>query len=636
MKLVETMHYEQFKASGHLPSPNGLVLAITKLLQRDDYKIEDVVHLVQSDPAIAGELLKFSNAASFGHSRPIVSLPKAVITLGTQRVRVLILALCMLHNNRIGNCPQFDYGRFWSRALAAAISAQALSSYAKISPEDNFTAGLLCSIGELSLASIYPERYSEIIEASGDDIHKRIALEQETFNTDHRELAATMILEWGLPEVLASAIYHCEFPDEADFLNGSRIHELTLSLHVSLALADVCIANDSTCWEKLPNLYAKAARLGIGTQELNSKADGIVLNWLEWGELLKVQTREINSFSNLIAPPQLREIDSSARLCPWPNNKSALLICQELELSALAAHLEANGYTVMFESNAIDGLAVALEEGPDLVMVKIADSEIDGADLCRAMRDDPRGRSCYIVLIVEHEDENLFSKVHHIQADDFLLMPITIPSLQAKLHGIFNILQLRKDLIRERNSWMTTAGDWAGANRRLIQEAMTDPLTHVSNRRYGMDFLASEWAFAKSNKMPLSCLMIDIDHFKQVNDQYGHQSGDAVLIKLANLLQTGARSVDLVFRYGGEEFCIVCPGATLEMALAVAERVRQNIESQPFKLEHGEILVTVSIGVAIMAQDHGDKDALLHDADAALYRAKEGGRNRVESGVKSH
>jgi two-component system cell cycle response regulator len=183
---------------------------------------------------------------------------------------------------------------------------------------------------------------------------------------------------------------------------------------------------------------------------------------------------------------------------------------------------------------------------------------------------------------------------------------------------------------------MTTAGDWAGANRRLIQEAMTDPLTHVSNRRYGMDFLASEWAFAKSNKMPLSCLMIDIDHFKQVNDQYGHQSGDAVLIKLANLLQTGARSVDLVFRYGGEEFCIVCPGATLEMALAVAERVRQNIESQPFKLEHGEILVTVSIGVAIMAQDHGDKDALLHDADAALYRAKEGGRNRVESGVKSH
>ena len=150
MKLVETIRYEQFKAAGHLPSPNGLVLAITKLLQRDDYKIDDVVHLVQSDPAIAGELLKFSNAASFAHSRPIVSLSKAVITLGTHRVRVLILALCMLRNNPIGKCKQFDYGRFWSRALAAAISAQTLASYAKISAEDNFTAGLLCSIGELS------------------------------------------------------------------------------------------------------------------------------------------------------------------------------------------------------------------------------------------------------------------------------------------------------------------------------------------------------------------------------------------------------------------------------------------------------------------------------------------------------
>jgi diguanylate cyclase (GGDEF)-like protein len=635
MKLVETMRYEELKASGNLPSPNGLVLAITKLLQRDDYKIDDVVHLVQSDPALAGQLLKFSNAASFGHSRPIVSLSKAVISLGTHRVRVLILALCMLHNNRIGKCQQFDYGRFWSRALAAAISAQTLASYAKISAEDNFTAGLLCSIGELSLASIFPERYGEIIVMSGDDIHKRIALEQEAFNTDHRELAATLILEWGLPEVLATAIYHCELPDEADFLDGSRIHELTLCLHVSLSLAEVCMADEGARWAKLPNFYAKAARLGINTQELNLKADGIVLNWLEWGELLKIQTREINSFSNLLASTQFRELDSTLPICPWPNNKSALLICPELELSSLAVHLEVNGYTVMHESNSADGLAVALEESPDLVMVKIADPEVDGAAFCQAMHEDPRGRTCYIVLIVEHEDDNLFVKVLNIQADDFLLMPITRSSLQAKLHGIFNILQLQKDLVRERSSWVTSAGDWAGANRRLIQEAMTDPLTHVSNRRYGLDFLASEWEFSKVNNLPLSCLMIDIDHFKQVNDQYGHQSGDAVLIKLAGLLQSGARSVDLVFRYGGEEFCIVCPGATLEMALVVAERVRQNIESQLFKLEHNEIYITVSIGVAIVVQEHADKDALLHDADEALYRAKEGGRNRVESGTTS-
>lgn len=633
MKLVETMRYQEFKTSGHLPSPNGLVLAITKLLQRDDYKIDDVVRLVQSDPAIAGELLKFSNAASYGHDRPIASLSKAVITLGTHRVRVIIFALCMLHKHRIGKCLHFDYGRFWSRALATAISAQSLASFAKINAEDNFTAGLLCSIGELILASTFPDQYGEIIASSGDDIHKKISLEQAAFNTDHRELAATLILDWGLPEVLASAIYHCEYPDEAKFLDGTRIHELTLSLHVSLALAEICMAADGERWEKLPNLYAKAARLGISAEELNSKAEGIVKNWLEWGELLKVQTRDITSLGDLLATTQLRDIASPMAICPWPNNCLALLICADSEaISEVTSQLETSGYTVLFDSSMTDGLRTALQENPDLIMIKIDDIEMDGSAFCQSLRSDPRGRSCYIVLIVDHEDNSLFSRVHEMHADDYLLMPITLPSLQAKLHGIFNIIQLQKDLVRERNNWVTSAGDWAGANRRLIQEAMTDPLTHVSNRRYGLDFLASEWEFSKSNNLPLACLMIDIDHFKNINDQFGHQSGDAVLIKLANLLQVGARSVDLVFRYGGEEFCIVCPGASLEMAHTVAERMRQNIASHKFILEQSEISVTVSIGVSILAQAHANKDALLHDADVALYSAKESGRNRVVSG----
>ncbi len=227
MQLVDPALYKQLKASGQLPSPKGVGLAIAKLLQCDDYKIDDLVRLVQSDPAIAGDLLKFSNAASYGHNRPIVSLSKAVTTLGTLRVRVLVLALSVLHNHRSGNCPQFDYKRFWSRALAAAISAQALAHYAQITPEENFTAGLLCSVGELALASIFPERYGEIISTSDNEIHKQLALEREAFDTDHRELASTLLMEWGLPEVLATAVYHCELPDEAGLLDGSRVSSLT-------------------------------------------------------------------------------------------------------------------------------------------------------------------------------------------------------------------------------------------------------------------------------------------------------------------------------------------------------------------------------------------------------------------------
>jgi HD-like signal output (HDOD) protein len=309
MITVDPALYIKLKASGQLPSPKGLALEIVMLLQRDDYNIEDLIRMVQSDPAIAGGLLKFSNAASYGNSRPVVSLTKAVTTLGTYRVRSLVLALSVLNNHRSGNCLKFNYERFWSRALASAISAQELAPYAYANAEDNFTAGLLCSVGELALASIFPDRYGEIISAFDDSIHNRLALEQAAFGTDHRELGATLLLEWGLPEFMASAIYHCEAPDVADFLEDSRPHLLSLSLYVALALADISVADDRARWAMLPNLFAKAARLGISTEDFNSIADGIVASWHEWGGLLKVQTREITSFAALLASSQ------HAKLC---------------------------------------------------------------------------------------------------------------------------------------------------------------------------------------------------------------------------------------------------------------------------------------------------------------------------------
>jgi two-component system cell cycle response regulator len=630
MRLVDPILYVNLKASGRLPSPKGLALSIVRLLQRDDYKIDDLVRLIQSDPAITGELLRFSNAATYGHTRPIIALSEAVTILGILRVRILVLAFSVLHDHRSGNCPQFNYEQFWARALAAAISAQALASYAKINAEENFTAGLLCSLGELAMASIFPDRYGEIIFLTGDDIHKRIALEREIFGTDHCELNASLLLEWGLPEALVTAIYHCEIPDDAGFQEGSRIYGLTLSLHVALAMASICVAEDMARWTMLPNLYAKAARLGISTEEINSMADRIAANWLEWGELLKIQTREIPSFAELLTSSQPREQISTSSTCPWPNNKSLLLICTETsESSAIADHLKMSGYAVEYVSNSTDALVVALKDKPDLIIIEMSAPEIDGAVFCKALRDNSHGQSIYVIFVANHEEVVPLMQVLDMGADDILLRPITTLSLLSKLRGAFRIIQLQKELIKERNDMVKSAGEWAGANRRLTHVAMTDPLTQLSNRRHGLDTFSSEWAFAKSNNLPLSCLMLDIDHFKNINDQHGHKAGDAVLVILAILLQADARTDDLVFRYGGEEFCIICPGANLEMARTVAERIRQDVEGQPFQIGDIDISVTVSIGVATMMPIHANKEALIHDADTALYRAKETGRNKV-------
>ena len=628
MQLVDPIRYIKLKASGRLPSPKGIALAIVRLLQREDFKIDDLLRLVQSDPAIAGNLLKFSNAASYGHSRPIVSLSKAIITLGTFRVRNLVLALSVLHHHRDGDCPEFDYARFWSRSLASAISAQALASYAKITPEENFTAGLLSCVGELALASIFPERYGEIILASDRASQKRLGLEQEAFGTDHRELTATLLLEWGFPEALVSAIYHCEAPDDADLLEGSRGYGLAYSLHIALDLAEICVSDNGQRWAMLPNLFAKAARLGISSDELNSMADGIIASWIEWGTMLEIQTREINSFTDLLASSQPR--DKSLASSGVSNNRPALLICNESpEFNVVAGYLEMNGYVVNYASNATDGLIKALEVKPDLVLIEMSAADMDGSTLCRALRDIPRGGSSYIIIVVDHIDADLLEKMLEMGADDCLLRPITGLSLQEKLRGVFKILQLQHELVKERNELVSSASAWAGSNRRLIHVAMTDPLTQLPNRRHGMDTFSAEWAFARANNLTLACMMIDIDHFKDINDRYGHKAGDSVLVKLAILLQTGARSEDLVFRYGGEEFCIVCPGSTLETACTVAERIRQNVANQAFQLKEMDIAVTVSIGVAIMLPQHADEGALIHDADAAMYRAKHSGRNQV-------
>jgi len=295
MKLVEPKRYVTLKASGRLPSAKGLALIIVRMLQREDYKTEELVRLIKSDPVIAGEILKFSNVASIGHSRPIISLSQAVTTLGTRQLRAIVIAFSVINNNRTGNCSQFDYEKFWSRSLATAISAQSLAAYAQINAEENFTAGLLCTLGELALASLFPKRYGEIISTSSKQYW--CELEQESFGNDHRELNSSLLFEWGLPMVLVTAIYYCEDPDKTNYQDESRIQRIALSLNAALTLADICVADESERLAMLPELYAKAARLRISEEVMNLMAQKIIDNWQEWGKQLKIQTREVTTFA---------------------------------------------------------------------------------------------------------------------------------------------------------------------------------------------------------------------------------------------------------------------------------------------------------------------------------------------------
>lgn len=165
--------------------------------------------------------------------------------------------------------------------------------------------------------------------------------------------------------------------------------------------------------------------------------------------------------------------------------------------------------------------------------------------------------------------------------------------------------------------------------QKMYEAALHDGLTRAYTKRYFLDRLPTEVAYARRHATPLSLLMIDVDHFKTVNDTHGHPAGDYVLVLLAQLISTALRTEDLFARYGGEEFLVLCRGVALDNAALLAERLRGRIEGAAFEYQEKRIPVTISIGVASYIEQADAGTKLIAGADAALYEAKRAGRNRV-------
>ena len=165
--------------------------------------------------------------------------------------------------------------------------------------------------------------------------------------------------------------------------------------------------------------------------------------------------------------------------------------------------------------------------------------------------------------------------------------------------------------------------------QKMYEAALHDGLTRAYTKRYFLDRLPTEVAYARRHATPLSLLMMDVDHFKKVNDAHGHPAGDYVLVMFAQLISSALRTEDMFARYGGEEFLVLCRGVALDNAALLAERLRGRVEGAAFEYQEKPIPITISIGVASYVEQPDAGTKLIADADAALYQAKRGGRNRV-------
>jgi diguanylate cyclase (GGDEF)-like protein len=289
----------------------------------------------------------------------------------------------------------------------------------------------------------------------------------------------------------------------------------------------------------------------------------------------------------------------------------------------LEAYLKKWGYEVLVVTDGQQAWAVLQQEdAPRLAVLDWMLPGLDGVSICKEVRKlNPNPYVYLILLTAKGLKEDVVAGLE-AGADDYLTKPFDPFELRARLQTGVRIVELQASLVQ--------------AQLALREQATHDPLTGLLNRGATLDSLHSEMNRGRREKKALCVLMADVDHFKQINDTYGHLVGDEILCEVARRLRRSTRDYDTVGRFGGEEFLLVLPGCAMTQGVEQAERIRESLVSRPFIAKEHSIQITISLGVAIAeGPDQFELDTVLATADEALYRAKALGRNRVELGTRA-
>ncbi len=282
--------------------------------------------------------------------------------------------------------------------------------------------------------------------------------------------------------------------------------------------------------------------------------------------------------------------------------------------------------TILEADTGLQALDLMQKTTVDMLISDVVMSPLDGYKLTATVKRQPRYKNLPVILLTSQSDSVDKVKGLEVGANDYVTKPFDHGELIARVKNLLRIKELQQE-VEEKNAAL------AALNQRLKMMAITDELTGLFNRRHFGDRVQEEFARSKRYRLTLSCMMLDIDNFKQINDRWGHQSGDKVLKELGILLKRSRRTHDLSARYGGEEFIVILCQADHPGAMHSAEQFRKSVEGHAFSTVDGHpIQVTVSIGVSSYpAPDVVQPDDLVRVADAALYQAKRTGKNKVVS-----
>lgn len=281
--------------------------------------------------------------------------------------------------------------------------------------------------------------------------------------------------------------------------------------------------------------------------------------------------------------------------------------------------LEHDGYEVIEACDGAEGLDRLLADRPPIVASDLSMPNLNGIEFVTTVRATDLDWYPYIIVLTGCGEPNVALDAG---ADDFIAKPISKDDLLPRIRAGERIVSLHEELRRKN-------GDLKAVNQQLEKLATKDPLTNLLNRREFVRQIETEWRRAQRYDLPLSCLVLDIDYFKRVNDTYGHPAGDAVIRTIGLTLSQRLRETDIVCRFGGEEFCALLTNTPLQQAAEVADDLRAGINELAIPQLPGDARVAVSVGAASRSLETLTSDALLDRADQALLIAKRTGRNRV-------
>lgn len=618
----------QLNISASLPSPKGVALALLEACRQEDVTIAEIAKLIQTDPALSGRLIQRANATK-QTSRAVSSISDAVSRVGLTAVKQLAMGFSLIDQYQQSSSKGFDYQQFWSHSLLMAIAMQELGKVTRVSaPDELFACGLMMRIGCLALASIYPEKYSELLQKQSPDITLN-QLEQQYLQTDHNELTAAMLINFGFPTIFVESIYYHETPGESGFSEGSRPYQIVHLLYLAKQIADFALTEECERNQHISQLILLGGKIGLDTETFGAFIDQIVQEWHAWGKILKIPVMDFpHSFEKMMnasAPrPENATNAASLRILLVEDDPSSLILTKELLSNVL-------GHTVFTTSDGQQALALAMEVLPHIVITDWMMPVMNGLELTKSLRTTEWGQNLYVIMLTSIEDEEEVIKAFDAGVDDYITKPINIRAFRARLRAAWHYRQLQESWERDREQLKRFAAELVVTNRKLEYYALTDMLTELPNRRSGMETLAETWSVANRSGQLMAVMLLDIDHFKVINDTYGHAVGDKVLKEISAIIRRTARKGDTFCRMGGEEFLVVCQlgNSDAKSIILFAERLRQQISQQQINIGENHIQITISIGVALKEPGMKSEDHLVNAADKALYAAKNAGRNRA-------